>query len=426
MKKLAVDKTLIVLETEHPWSWESGRKLEIAIDASDAPLKVGGAPALAVRDVIDTIEKEISGRKYTYFMGSKPGTVSALGVRADEASLLRHLVLGGGRRLISSETKGEFAVSVSNRSTLRSTTPPTPDPLPMHFGKWWVENPKQQVCIEGGSDSVSTPAAPGSPTRSSTRPPSAAGKREGKSEEEDGKPEEERKPRRLVFTVAMDDGAGLQCVDIDARRLGLCFDPPPDSATEAGRLPWEGRKPHDVMSMEEKLRNACRDWRPEAESATEVLPSGGAAAAESAGISTIGRSQPEQKTKERTIENILKEESTRHSVRKIVADIWELIDSLAKDTNSREGLLKSQLDTEMENLSRKKKDAKALKAALGENHKKWWDTKEEIKRLKRTHSMTTKDELKRFARIKKLTIFKKQLETSRTGLRRVSEIAEKM
>ncbi len=161
MKKVAIDKTQIVLKTEYPWKWGNGSELELDVDASGAPLIIGGAPALTSSDVTKGIEKAISGQKYVHFEGANPGVVSALGVRVDKASLTYNLLFGAREPLVCSETKGEFEVSVSTPSILPGT-PQIPDPLPTHFGKWWVKNPKQQVCSEGDAESARSPTLVGS------------------------------------------------------------------------------------------------------------------------------------------------------------------------------------------------------------------------------------------------------------------------
>ena len=194
-RRIAVKRARIVLTPETtPWSWAARRKLEIEVDGGNAPITVGGAPALWKQDIIEAIKIDVPKQMYKCVDGATPGTIGSVQVNVDEDSLTSG-ILAKGDPLVTSDTRGRFAITAAAPSIMPDSKP---DPIGFHSGTWRVEDPAQNCLNELASKSLSGGDHPVAPFAQESTVKEESG--------ENGSKKNRRKGFILGFMAAIENG----------------------------------------------------------------------------------------------------------------------------------------------------------------------------------------------------------------------------
>jgi hypothetical protein len=124
------------------WSGWNGR-LDIRVQSHDIGGAEGNAFAL-FDDIKETVERGVKGKSYTASGYDQPGSVMAVQVTVDAATLSEVLTVDG-KPCVTAKTEGKFRIVVSPARS--NSSPPTPDPVAQKSGNWTVDAVGQSACL---------------------------------------------------------------------------------------------------------------------------------------------------------------------------------------------------------------------------------------------------------------------------------------
>ena len=143
----AVQGSTIALTPSGPWSWATGEAIKVPIEEARLDLHIDGKPVLESADIERAVANSVPGAGYRHCAAAKQaGSVGEARASVD-ASTLSQAVRIAGTPIATGATKGTFSICAAVPSVIPGS-PPSPDMLGIHRGRWQVIDPGTQALVE--------------------------------------------------------------------------------------------------------------------------------------------------------------------------------------------------------------------------------------------------------------------------------------